>query len=557
MRVKARNILGPGLGEIGMVGSISRPLLFLLLGIAAFHVMTMPVFFYPGDNFVPRAACANLLNNGEIGIDYSQKQVVAEFLRQRGQYFYENDEAGRLYSKYGIGNTLLYLPPLLAEKIYSGRLELVSNTLSQLFFMNIYSVVLTLIAALYLYKIVSLYSDRSWLRIVFVLLLFYGTYVWYYLRSPTLEIFQIFPFLGFYYHMVRFMRCSGSAGEEREEQGEGEKQVEGEKQGKGGGAKVAGKQLWMHLTLAMLYVGLLILLKLFFVLLLIAVWIFAVLAGPVGTPAASRMKLNLSRYRSQYLLYLGLPSLVIILLVLGINQLKFGSMFESGYGQWLDPEGLVHDRFDLKVFSTAFSAFLFGKGNANIFVHCPLLLFGLFGLPLFIRKHRTESLFLLFVFLSHFLVLCCFSSWRGERCYGPRYLLLIAMIGSLPFIRLIEWLCARRLKALAGAALALICAVLVWSAGMQVRVNSLHYFVYHNTKTFFAEFGHPQIDRYFNSLIHRGILHRDLIAHREGRRVFPPVKVLIDTLPPERRSEILRPIDQYIIQVSQSNYLLF
>jgi len=513
--------------------------------------MTMPVFFYPGDNFVPRAACANLINNGEIGIDYSQRQVVAEFLRQKGQYFYENDEAGRLYSKYGIGNTLLYLPPLLAEKIYSGRLELVSNTVSQLFFINIYSVVLTLIAALYLYKIVSLYSDRSWLKIVFVLVLFYGTYVWYYLRSPTLEIFQIFPFLGFYYHMVRFMRCSGSAGEEQEEQGEREEQ------GKGEGAEEAGEKSWMHLALAVLYVGLLIFLKLFFVLLLIAMWIFAVLAGPVGTSAASRVKLNLSRYRSRYLLYLALPSLVIILLVFAVNQLKFGSMLESGYGQWLDPEGLVHDRFDVKVFSTAFSAFLFGRGNANVFVHCPLLLFGLFALPLFIRKHKAESLFLLFVFLSYFLVLCSFSSWKGERCYGPRYLLLIAMMGSLPFICLMEWFCARRLKALTGAVLALICAALVWSAGMQVRVNSLNYFVYHNTKAFFAEFRHQRIDRYFNSLIHRGILHRDLIAHRKGRKVFPPVKVLTETLPPQHRAEILEPIDRYIIRVSQPNYLFF
>jgi len=135
--------------------SIKRhlPLLFLLLAVGIFHVLTMPKFFYPGDNQVPRAECANFINSGKLGIDYSQKRIAAGLLEQRGQYFYENDARQELYSKYGIGYTLLYIVPLWAEKLYSGYLDLFSSTPSQLVFLNIYNVIFTLLSTVYFWFI--------------------------------------------------------------------------------------------------------------------------------------------------------------------------------------------------------------------------------------------------------------------------------------------------------------------------------------------------------------------------------------------------------------------
>src|SRR5687767_3455536 len=63
----------------------------LLAFVLAVFAVTGPVFFYPGDNFVPRAECAHWLNTGEFGVPFARRQELGEFVLERGQYFYENE----------------------------------------------------------------------------------------------------------------------------------------------------------------------------------------------------------------------------------------------------------------------------------------------------------------------------------------------------------------------------------------------------------------------------------------------------------------------------------
>ncbi|MFC1529855.1 hypothetical protein ACFL6R_03955 [Gemmatimonadota bacterium] len=526
-----------GTGSSGRIRD-DRPLLFLLLGIALFHVVTMPAFFYPGDNFAPRAAAVNLLTTGDIGIEPSARPELESFLRQKGQYFFERDGTGRLYSKYGIGNTLLCLPPLLADRLTGGDLVYQSEAGSLLIWLNLWSIVLTLLATVFIYRIVSLYTDRSLIRIGFILVLWYTTFAWYYLRAPGLEIYQVVPFLGFIFHLLASLRA-------REGEAPGTPTAE------------ADPRFGAHLLRAALWLGVLVLVKLFFIILIPVVWIFALGAGGKSDTFGERLRRNLSEAGIRALIRpLVIPTIAIVIAVLLVNQLKFGSPFTSGYGQWLGADGQSHDRFAFSWIGPAISSFLFRPGNANIFIHAPSLLVALFGLPAFLRRNRSEALFLLAVIVVIFLGVIPFSSWAGEWCYGPRYLLPIVLIGTLPRIEVGEWL-LRAPRRIAAPIAITVGAVLLWSFSMQVRINSLHYFTFHRTQAFFAPFQNPDISAYYGGLVHRGILHRDLIRSREGRREFPPAATLRELAPPERRGEIERALLPVLHEAVRPNYLLF
>ncbi len=554
-------------GGTGLSGKFrdDRPLLFLLLGIALFQVVTMPAFFYPGDNFAPRAAAVNLLTTGDIGIEPSARPELESFLRQKGQYFFERDGSGRLYSKYGIGNTLLCLPPLLADRLTGGDLGFQNNAASLLIWLNLWSIVLTLLATVFIYRIVSLYTDRSLIRIGFILVLWYTTFAWYYLRSPSLEIYQVVPFLGFIFHLLASLRArEGEApGASAEAPAEAPAGASAEapagasaEASAGASAEEVDPRFGGHLLRAGLWLGALVLVKLFFIILVPVVWIFALSAGRKSDPLKERLRGNLSETRIRALIRpLVIPTVVIVVAVLLVNQIKFGSPFNSGYGQWLGADGQSHDRFAFSYLVPAVSSFLFRPGNANIFIHAPSLLVALFGLPAFLRRNRSEALFLLAVSAVIFLGVIPFSSWAGEWCYGPRYLLPIVLIGTLPRIEVGEWL-LRAPRRIAAPITITVGAVLFWSFSMQVRINSLHYFTFHRTQAFFAPFQNPDISAYYGGLFHRGILHRDLIRSRERRGEFPPAAILRELVPPEGRGEVERALLPVLHEAVRPNFLL-
>jgi len=250
-----------------------------------------------------------------------------------------------------------------------------------------------------------------------------------------------------------------------------------------------------------------------------------------------------------------IPTVAIVVAVMVVNQLKFGSPFNSGYGQWLEAGGTSHDRFSLSFIGPALSSFLFRPGNANIFIHAPSLLIALFGLPAFLRRNRSEALLLLTVSAVIFVGVIPFSSWAGEWCYGPRYLLPIVLIGTLPRIEVGEWLLRAPRRTMVPITI-LIGVILIWSFTMQVRINSLHYFTFHRTQAFFATFQNPDISAWYGGLFHRGILHRDLIRSREGRGEFPPAVILRNLVPPERRGEVERVLLPVLHEAVRPNFIL-
>jgi len=534
--------------------SIKRhlPLYFLLLAVGMFHVCTMPKFFYRGDNFAARAEAANLLNTGKLGIPFSQKTRLADLPRQRGQYFYENDAKQEFHSKYGIGYTLLYLVPLWAEKMYSGKLDLLCVTKSQLLFLNLYNVIFTLLATAYLYRIVSVYTSKTWQRIGFILISYYTTFLWHYLRTPSTEVFQLLPFLAFYDHLARFLR---------------ESRLTLPKE----------TRVWMHMTLAVCFAGILLSMKPFFAPLFVVVGVLgAIMPGWTGFRNVFKGAFrNVLKYRYSYLRYGILPCAVIVASLLAVNHYKFGSIFVTGYDQWVQqggtsyktdtgggsppktaPEGgqtQATDRFGMNPMA-ALHGFFLGRGNANAFVHYPVFVFALFGMKRFAKKFPVDLCLILSLFGLITLGLASYSGWQGGSCYGPRYLLLVLVIGSLPFLEVIDRMFSFQ-PLMKWCAIGVVASVLGWSLVMQVYMNSLDYFSFYGLRAFWTQFKQERVDAYFDNCFHRGLIHRDYILYIQKGKPYFPLEAVKNVLSARDRDRLIHLTQRHRIRrMVEPNY---
>ena len=151
------------------------------------------------------------------------------------------------------------------------------------------------------------------------------------------------------------------------------------------------------------------------------------------------------------------------------------------------------------------------------------------------------------------LVLCTFKAWAGEWCYGPRYLVHIVLLLTLPLVSLSEWIIQRRslwLKLLLPAALV---PVLAWSLTMQICMNSLPYFTHYYVAATFKNFKQERISEYFSTYFHRGQLNADLIAHRRRKAIFPPLKTLSGMVAPQHKN-VIQQLDAFLLAQAKWNY---
>lgn len=506
----------------------NKPLVLLLLFCGVLLFLTMPDSVTPGDGYGPRAEAAKLVMRGRLGLDFADRELVANFAGKRGEYFFENDAKQVMFSKWGIMNTMFNLPPMLAQRIYVGRVELEDLSTSHLLFINLNNLLLSLLCIAYLYRIVCLYEENERLRLLFVLAAVFTTYLWYFLRSHMHELFQLVLFLGFVYHFLLFLRAAASS--------------------------EAAVGRWRHLTLAGIWVGLLPLVKPFYLTVLGCAWLFALISGETKVPVRERIRRNLADNRRRLALHFLVPTLVLLGLFLLLNHYRFGSPFETGYGQETF-EGSEEIGFSPGTLLTSLPGFLLLPGNANVFLHFHLLFFALFGMRGFARKWPAEAAFLLFLVLSNFIIVSCYLTWRGEWTYGPRYLLIFAVVASLPFLETLRSLRANSARLPARVAMPVVAGVCVWSLTMQVCVNSVYNFTNQYHAAFFEQFQSEEIDRYFDSYLTQGTFSAALLAYKFGWSDYYPIEVLHQR--DRQWYEVNRErLEKYVKSEIRINYLL-
>jgi hypothetical protein len=444
----------------------------LVVPIALFVVLvnflTMPAEEYAGDATSARIAAVALINTGKWSVPAEKASTFGE----RGQYFYQN-VSGDWYSKYGILNTLVYLPVLQLQKCVNGELGDASP-----FFLNLFNLVLSGASACYLVLIVRRYTSSVATVWIFVLAAFYATFWWNYLRAQTFEIYVTLFMLGLYYHLV--------SGLDRE-------------------PAPADRVRNTHLLGAGIFLGALCLSKNVYLILLPVLAVLFALAQ-FRNPAEADGVPGQRRLLVCHLLWFWMPLGLLLCLMLGSNAYRFGSPFNTGYTQWVKENHL----FTANIVP-ALCGFFFSK-QRSIFLHFPLMIFALPGWPAFARRRRFDAITALLFGAVLLVINSAFRNWQGASCYGPRYLLPAAPLLSLPFIHVLEWLAGWPGKIYKWAVRTVIASALLYSFVLQVEVNTMPFFFWYFLKGTFDNQRTGQPIDYLNSH-HFGTINGDYLIY--------------------------------------------
>jgi hypothetical protein len=431
------------------------------------NFLTMPAEEYAGDATSVRMAAISLINTGKWAVPADQASSFGE----RGQYFYQN-ASGNWYSKYGILNMLFYVPILQLQKCVMGKLGNASTL-----FLNLFNLALSGATACYLVLIVRRYTRSTATVWIFVLSALYATFWWNYLRAQTFEIYVTLFMLGLYYHLVSGLDWERGA---------------------------TNRLRNRHLLAAGIFLGALCLSKdVYLILLPVVAGLFA-----LARFRSSGVDHHHRRW-SCYVLRFWLPVAVLLCLMLGSNAYRFGSPFNTGYTQWVQESHLF--RVDI---IPALVGFLFSK-QRSIFLNFPLMIFALPGWLAFTRQHRFDAITALLFGGVLLVINSAFRNWHGDSCYGPRYLLPVAPILSLPFIYVLGWLARSPGKIYKLTIRSVIIGALLYSLVLQVEVNTMPFFFWYYLKGTLEDRRSGQPIDYLNSH-HFGTIDGDYLIYLKG-----------------------------------------
>lgn len=464
----------------------ARSLRWLLVGLGLFLFATMPRWMVTADPITMRSGTIEFITHGTFAVPAE----LGEGTGERGQYYCQNPVNAKWYSKYGIANSLLYLPPMLVEFLQVGELrhfEQLSHSqlVDRVFILNLFNVAVSLWLASYLFKAALLYTPRPSSAVVFVLLIFFTTFLWYYLRAQTVELFQVLFFTATYYHLARGYRSAKD-----------------------------GVTYTKDTIAAVLFTCLLCLEKQVFVLLLPIVTIAIASYGKAGlrmTKLASEIAAKLLSPGWRFATQVYLPGFATVAILLLHNWYCFGSPFATGYHQWKRYNGI----FSASV-GEGWLGFLIDP-QKSIFLYFPTFTVALLGFRRFIRQHAFEAVFALSVLVVFYAVNASLMFWRGGWCYGPRYLLFVLPVLSLPLLELRAVFAERMWVPRAAVAL-----LVAWAIVSQPLVQGAEFLIGYRVQGPFVGLEDGEIDAYFRQPL--WFVHRDLLQHRMGRKQFPPLE---------------------------------
>lgn len=456
----------------------------LLVVVFAINFAAMPATWWAGDPSAWREETRSLLRDGALHVNTQ----YAEQIGAPGQYFVFNPERGWWYSKYGLMNSLMALPPTALEAAIHGRIPSVGEQ-SDLLIFNLYNILLSLLVCGLLYRIAGWYTDRTWVRVVYVLSTFYATFFWYYQRGQGAEIYQVLFFTAAFYFLMIYLRGL------RDSRGE------------------PSRKYLLALAAAWMFVSALLLTRVIFGLLIPTLWLAVVYV------TKDLDKDRRWRILGRQIVWLFLPAALAIGLLAWINHVKFGSLWLTGYHVWRPREHLPIGRWQDGIWGVLFDP------QGSILLHFPILVFALLGLREFYRRYKLDTVVLFLLPSALFLWLTKTPSWRGEWTYGPRYLIFTLPLLAMPFVVFLEWLARTPLRGIRAALAVATVLTLGYSTFLQYQVNRLGFWTMYQVSATVDDAWNQEMARYF--LEHgMGTFNSDLIRHQDNLDDLPFVAEL-------------------------------
>ncbi len=430
----------------------------VIVSVVLINFVTMPAMEYRGDAQAVRMQSISILRDGR----WTVPEEVARRFGPRGNYFYQTNE-GKWYPKFGVLNTIVYLPFLALEKAMKGEVRYDGD---HVLVLNLLSLLAAAAAAFYLFRLAQRYTESLWIAVVFVFVSFYATFWWHYLRAHAFEAYMVPLVLGFFFHFL-----------------------------------TKDLAVWRrHLFVSGVFLAALCLIKIVFV-------IFVPIAFVFLLKAQTRDK-DRAAWRG-WLRWFAAPVLVGLALLAFSNWYRFGSAFNSGYTQWAEERHL----FGGNVF-TALRGYLFGA-QTSVFLHYPLLVFALFFWPGFIKRHPVDGWLAMSLGVAFILVHAARPNWSGAVCYGPRYVLPVAPLLALPFIDFLNWLQTCHHPTWRWTAAVAAGVLLTASCLLQFAVNSLPFYFDREIGSSLADAGETSAVDYFEDYP-EGKIALDFLLYARG-----------------------------------------
>lgn len=132
-----------------------------------------------------------------------------------------------------------------------------------------------------------------------------------------------------------------------------------------------------------------------------------------------------------------------IAVTLWYNYIRFGNVFEIGYGQALESPWGQYSLFGSSPLPTL-AAMLFSPGK-SIFLYNPVLLLVPVAIYAFYSRHKVITLAITAAIIGNFVFYSFFTAWAGDYAWSIRYQVVILPFLILPLIELFN----RPLKVLA------------------------------------------------------------------------------------------------------------
>jgi len=491
----------------------------LLVIVTSVLFVTMPRLLYSGDPIAIRLTTVNLINAGRIDVAPSLAQQFGE----RGQYFFENTDRGRWYSKYGLLNTYFYAPPLLAERLIAGELRQITELDDagrqwRCLLLNLWNIVTALVLAIYLFQAATQLGARPWPAALFVLLTIFGTFLWYYLRAQTVEILQVTLFTAAAYHLWRFSVLPTAAR--------------------------TGRTGAVQATLAIGLLGLLSLAKLIYVVLLpmalLAILVLATQPENARSPWPDLRKLvRPPRISWPVLSAVTACAAICMASILISNWQRFGSPWSTGYTQFARESTLFRPGFE-GVWGYV------SDSQKSIFIYFPVMLLALIGMLRLPRGHRAAYGWIWAAFIVLYVVNASFVNWRGDWSYGPRYLLFALPMLSLPLVLL---LAGNGLPRFGRALVAVgVLMLSLMSVNAMFSIHGVGWFAAFQAQQCFEdeEPRNEDLAKYFQQPHWR--INSDLWEYRMGKSEFPPLRLVEDTLTSDQLEQRAQQLQQLPLQ---------
>ncbi len=185
------------------------------------------------------------------------------------------------------------------------------------------------------------------------------------------------------------------------------------------------------------------------------------------------------------------------------NYLRFGSIFETGYG--LIASRLGVDNFDTPI-QTGLLGLLASPGK-GFFIYSPVTVLFFFSVKPFFKKHNMLAISFVLLIVLYILFYAKYRYWHGCNGWGPRFIFVITPFVMIPIAELIESASLQKQK-LVKFIFYTVCVISFMIQFISVSVNGNQWFV--------------------RSQLQQGVKYKVESAVGVQPIVFPPTEIFFD-----------------------------